>query len=135
MCWESKTKPIPKIATEDFEIYKICLDGRVGHIEVRSFYNNFYYNLRQLYTQEKPLSINEINSPRKYQIERAFHSYLPSCELVGTNSGLYIVNGAHYCGYHLVKVKGYIPKGATYYVNNKNEVVSDKIVLTSYEYI
>lgn len=131
MCWTSESKPIKETAKENIPIYKICR-GRGNEIRAY-FYTDCIYTLNRVYKQDKQLIVEEVRSYfyRNYTIDKAFHSYLASCEIRSKEKGLVEVCHTTYRSYFLIKVIGYIPIGATYYVNGKGEVVSDKIVLTN----
>ena len=141
MCWiEIKDNINVQIANKDFKVYKIVLDANKQ--SCTSIVKGFNYAVNTLH------AISTIESKvidpycGKIKIEKAYHSY----------TGIHFICGASYCilggatrcrdllfGKQKVcipiKNDGYvatfiIPKGATYIINTKGEVVSDKIIYT-----
>ena len=141
MCWiEIKDNINVQIADKDLKVYKMVLDA--SKQSCTSIVKGFNYTVNTLY------AIPTIESKvidyfyRKIKIEKAYHSY----------TGIhFICNSSYYihCGAAIYKDvlfgkravciplenDGYIatfiiPKGSTYIINTKGEVVSDKIIYT-----
>lgn len=130
MCWESKTLPVKNIAEENIEIFKICT---LYDYEIHAYFNaDFVYTLDKVYEQKKLIMYERHILYQGYFVEEAFHSYSNSCLIYWLDFNTISINGTRYIGPYLIKVKGYIPKGAIYYINEIGEIVSDKIVLTDY---
>lgn len=135
MCWISNIAEL-KVAKEDIKIFKLCLSMR----HLLSYYNGFAYELNKVY--ELGTDIVPIFSPYRdgYEISIGFHSYANNCQLLDRRWH-YIVTSPDnrardcYSREDLVLVRGYIPKGSHYYLNDYGEYVSDKICLTSIEKI
>ena len=140
MCWiEIKDNINVQIADKDFKVYKIVFDANKQFCT--SLVKGFNYTVNILYAI--PIE-SEVIDPYcgKIKIEKAYHSY----------TGIYFIWDASYCilggttrcrdllfGKQKVcipiKNDAYIatfiiPKGATYIINTKDEIVSDKIIYT-----
>ena len=134
MCWVSDVA-VPRIAEEDVEIFKICESYELDVVE--SYYMLSYYTLNEVYKLASPIVVEfkEDILPNKFAINRGFHSYIKEC-VVRTFS-IYKSLEVQYNGRcieayndYVIKVKGYIPKGTKYYINNNGECVSEAICLT-----
>ena len=141
MCWiEIKDNINVQIADKDFKVYKIVLDANKQ--SCTSFVRGFNYTVNTLYAI--PLIKCEVFN-RNYEeikIEKAYHSYTEIHFIC--NSSYYIHCGATMCKDMLFGKRGIcipfendwyiatfiIPKGSTYIINTKGEVVSDKIIYT-----
>ena len=141
MCWiEIKDNINVQIANKDFKIYKIVLDANKQ--SCTSIVKGFNYTVNTLYAI--PLIKCEVFN-RNYgeiKIEKAYHSYTGIHFIC--NSSYYIHCGATRCKDVLFGKRGIcipfendwyiatfiIPKGSTYIINTKGEVVSDKIIYT-----
>ena len=141
MCWiEIKDNINVQIADKDFKVYKIVLDANKQ--SCTSIVKGFNYAVNTLH------AISTIESKvidpycRKIKIEKAYHSYTEIHFICGAS--YYILGGATRCRDLLFGNKavcipfendGYIatfiiPKGSTYIINTRGEVVSDKIIYT-----
>ena len=141
MCWiEIKDNINVQIADKDFKVYKIVFDANKQ--SCTSLVKGFNYTANTLYAI--PTIESEVIDPYcgKIKIEKAYHSY----------NGIHFIWDASYCilggatrcrdllfGKQKVcipiKNDAYIatfiiPKGATYIINTKDEIVSDKIIYT-----
>ena len=142
MCWiEIKDNVNVQIADKNFKVYKIVLDANKQ--SCTSIVRGFNYTVSTLY------AIPTIESKvidyfyRKIKIEKAYHSYTGIHFI--WDSSYRIHNGATRCKDALFGKRGIcipfendwyiatfiIPKGSTYIINTKGEVVSDKIIYTS----
>ena len=141
MCWiEIKDNINVQIADKDFKVYKIVLDANKQ--SCTSIVKSFNYVVNTLYAI--PTIESKVIDPYcgKIKIEKAYHSYTGIHFICGAS--YYILGGATRCkdllfGNKVVCIPfendGYIatfiiPKGATYIINTKGEVVSDKIIYT-----
>lgn len=141
MCWtEIKDRINIQIAYKDFKVYKIVLDANKQ--SCKSIVRGFNYTVDTLYNI--PTIESEVIDPYygKIKIEKAYHSYTGIHFIC--DSSYYIHSGATRCrdllfGKQRVYIPfendGYIatfiiPKGATYIINTKGEIVSDKIIYT-----
>ena len=141
MCWiETKDNINVQIADKDFKVYKIVFDANKQ--SCTSLVKGFNYIVDTLYAI--PLIKCEVFN-RNYEeikIEKAYHSY----------TGIHFICDSSYRIYRIAtrckdllfgkkvvcipfKNDCYIatfiiPKGATYIINTKGEVVSDKIIYT-----
>ena len=141
MCWIEVLKNVKyKVADKDIEVYKI-----VTYANKRScvsIIKNFNYTANVLY-KIPTLKYDEIARKCKIlKIEKAYHSYT-GIRFV-CNSTFRVVKGVYRCKSIILGNKrmlmsfendGYIatfiiPKGATYIINTKGEIVSDKIIYT-----
>ena len=141
MCWiEAKNNVNVQITDKDFKVYKIVLGANKQ--SCTSFVRGFKYTVNTLYAI--PLIKSEVFN-RNYEeikIEKAYHSYTGIHFIC--NSSYYIHCGATRCKDVLFGKRGIcipfendwyiatfiIPKGSTYIINTKGEVVSDKIIYT-----
>ena len=140
MCWiEIKDNINVQIADKDFKVYKIVLDANKQ--SCTSIVKGFNYAVNILHAI--PTIESKVIDPYcgKIKIEKAYHSYTGIHFICGAS---YYNDGATRCKDLLFGNKavcipfendGYIatfiiPKGATYIINTKGEVVSDKIIYT-----
>ena len=141
MCWiEIKDNINVQIADKDFEVYKIVLDANKQ--SCTSIVRGFNYTVGTLYAI--PTIESKVIDPYcgKIKIEKAYHSYTEVHFI--WDSSYYIHCGATICKDMLFGKRGIcipfendwyiatfiIPKGSTYIINTKGEVVSDKIIYT-----
>ena len=141
MCWiEIKDNINVQIADKDFKVYKIVLDANKQ--SCTSIVKGFVYTVNTLYTI--PTIESKVINPYcgEIKIEKAYHSYTGIHFIC--NSSYYIHCGATRCKDVLFGKRGIcipfendwyiatfiIPKGSTYIINTKGEVVSDKIIYT-----
>lgn len=126
MCWISK-ECIKQIAEEDIPVFKIVCNDKC------SLYRIFPYEENTEYSLEKDIDVHE-NVIMNFFINEGFHSYCKKCEIRITDTyseGFFqvinLIGTILLCdGYHLI-LECLIPKGATYYINEKGECVSDKL--------
>lgn len=141
MCWiEIKDNINVQIADKDFEVYKIVLNANKQ--SCTSIVKDFNYTVNTLYTIPTIESKVIDSYCGKIKIEKAYHSY----------TGIHFICGASYCIFGgttrckdllfgnkavCIPFENYayvatfiIPKGSTYIINTKGEVVSDKIIYT-----
>ena len=141
MCWTEALRNVKyQVADKDIKVYKIVTYANKQ--SCASIIKNFNYTTNILY-KIPTLEYDEI--ARKYgvlKIEKAYHSYT-GVQFV-CNSAFRVVKGVYKCKriilgnrkmFMLFENDGYIatfviPKGATYIINTKGEIVSDKIIYT-----
>lgn len=126
MCWSTNKKPMKRIATDDIPVYKY-----VNLVTKRKF--PWFWKKEIIaaisdivgyryipYLSNRPVEVLPINSEAFYMeewiINAGYHSVL--------TEDTEIVPGL------LPNVKFIIPKGATYYLNEDNEIVSSNIIMT-----
>ena len=141
MCWiETKNNVNVQITDKDFKDYKIVLDANKQ--SCTSIVKGFNYTVNTLYAI--PTIESKVINPYcgEIKIEKAYHSYTGIHFIC--NSSYYIHCGATRCKDVLFGKRGIcipfendwyiatfiIPKGSTYIINTKGEVVSDKIIYT-----
>ena len=141
MCWiEIKDNINVQIADKDFKVYKIVLDANKQ--SCTSIVKGFNYTVNTLHAI--PTIESKIIDPYcgKIKIEKAYHSYTGIHFI--WDSSYYIHCGTTICKDMLFGKRGIcipfendwyiatfiIPKGATYIINTKGEVVSNKIIYT-----
>lgn len=140
MCWiEIKDNVKYQVADKDIEVYKIVLDANKQ--SCTSIVKGFNYTVNILYA----IAIeSEVIDPYcgKIKIEKAYHSYTEVHFI--WDSSYRIHNGGTRCkdslfGKRVICIPFennwyiatfIIPKGATYIINTKGEIVSDKIIYT-----
>ena len=137
MCWiEIKDNINVQIADKDFKVYKIVLDA--SKQSCKSIVKGFNYTVNTLYAI--PTIESKVIDPYcgKIKIVKAYHSYT---EIHFICDSSYLI---HRCKDFLfgkqkvcipIKNDAYIatfiiPKGATYIINTKGEIVSNKIIYT-----
>ena len=141
MCWAERLENTNiQIADKDIKVYKIvtCANKQ----SCVSVVKNFNYTTNILY-KIPTLEYDEIARKCKIlKIEKAYHSYT-RIQFV-CNSTFRVVKGVYKCKSIILGNRrmlmsfendGYIatfiiPKGATYIINTKGEIVSDKIIYT-----
>ena len=141
MCWTEALRNVKyQVADKDIKVYKIVTYANKQ--SCISIVKNFNYTANVLY-KIPTLEYDEI--VRRYgtlKIEKAYHSYT-GVQFV-CNSAFSVVKGVYRCKsiilgnrrmLMLFENDGYIatfiiPKGATYIINTKGEIVSDKIIYT-----
>ena len=137
---ETKDNMNVQIADKDFKVYKIVLDANKQ--SCTSIVKGFVYPASTLYAI--PTIESKVINPYcgEIKIEKAYHSYTGIHFIC--NSSYYIHCGATRCKDVLFGKRGIcipfendwyiatfiIPKGSTYIINTKGEVVSDKIIYT-----
>lgn len=129
MCWVTVNREdvIPHTAETDMPVYKVL--RRNGKTPRMGFDVPIY---------GEPLPKVEIKFDEYNMISEGYHSYATGVELCDTFNSLDIklicpeeicLNKSYY--YHNCVVhKGYIPKGAKYYMNSNGEIVSETLVIT-----
>ena len=141
MCWiEIKDNINVQIADKDFKVYKIVLDA--SKQSCKSIVKGFNYTVNTLYTI--PTIESKVIDPYcgKIKLETAYHSYTEIHFI--WDSSYRIHSGGTRCkdslfGKRVICIPFendwyiatfIIPKGATYIINTKGEIVSDKIIYT-----
>ena len=141
MCWaERLANTNIQIADKDIEVYKIvtCANKQ----SCVSVVKNFNYTANILYKIPTLEYDERARRCKILKIEKAYHSYT-EIQFV-CNSTFRVVKGIYRCKSIILGNRrmlmsfendGYIatfiiPKGATYIINTKGEIVSDKIIYT-----
>lgn len=140
MCWiEIKDNVKYQVADKDIEVYKIVLDANKQ--SCISIVRGFNYTVNILYA----IAIeSEVIDPYcgKIKIEKAYHSYTGIHFICDSSYRIYSGGSRHknlLFGNRTVCIPfendAYIatfiiPKGSTYIINTKGEIVSDKIIYT-----
>lgn len=115
MCFVTNKEPISHIAKKDIRVYKVV--KKLDCLSCLSIYQNFQYIKNEIYKQK----IIPKHIYTGYEIRDGFHSY--TCSFMF--SVLYKKlprNLKLHIGIFI------IPKGTKYYVNSRNEVVSEAII-------
>lgn len=132
MCWVTDELPELKIAEKDITTLKVVL--KKDNVLLPYFqYNNFYYKLDEL----SPLiALEPYSHYNHYFIEVGYHSYSESClyEISSdyieiANCNIYQHNYARFNLSSCCLVSCIIPKGTKYYVNERDEYVSEQIII------
>ena len=129
MCWITNKKAVCQLATKNIEIFKIMIFNSSN--TVVSYYQEFKYKLNKAY-DTKELEVIYSHDYDYGEIYEGFHSYASDCTVRKGNviSVWNDVNFLDSYNIYSVIVKGYIPVGAHYYLNERGEYVSDEIYLT-----
>lgn len=132
MCWIS-AKVTKQVAKRDFYVYKIGTHANNSSF-IPFYYNDFEYHAIQ--TVSELVAFEGIIEKGLAIIEKGLHSYL-SCVLYPIYPraiDLYTLGDYRYTLsfslYSLFLGKFIIPKGATYCLNNRGEVVSNMLIYT-----
>ena len=155
MCWISKNL-VEQKSDGKVEIYKVC--GIDKNNVIRSYFRpNFTYVLN--IPNQTKVSINQheneyygFNGLHSYSAKltewkREKYTSKQDCihiKSINSNMWLYPLYTPLFCKpmfysdqkhsavrkEHIAVIKGYIPKGASYYVNSHGEIISEEIVLT-----
>ena len=143
MCWESYKIPVKKIASWDITCYKVFCSSDVAWIknpikflgitvwnkyrikELCSLYRDYLYvsyesnpKVNIFISKSKYYPISKSGYYYRWYINKGYHSY-STLDKAKEERNLYEVI-----------VKCIIPKGSTYYINGRNEVVSSNIIVT-----
>jgi hypothetical protein len=137
MCWISKNAE-KLTATENIPIYKVLEYDMISE-KLYSYYYRMKYELGVLYSSNiYPHTVSGVT-----EISQGLHCYNSNCmfrqradaivlcanifEPSVRFSKLFSDRGS----YKVVVARGYIPTGATYYINDLREIVTTKLVLTN----
>lgn len=124
MCWTTQTPPVRCIAKEAIYTYKVVYD--YSECKCNSLIMGFVYEYYKLYTQNKV--IMPFCVAGMWIIEEGFHSYRTwltakkAFEVFSTDSSI---------RERIKIVQCIIPKGTAFYINEKNEIVSNGIIITN----
>lgn len=113
MCWICSTLS-KQIAKQDYTVYKLVKFDTFD--TCKSLVYDYTYTFDKLNKLEQPLLVKEYNGV--YIIDEGFHSYIDLRVM--------------YFAEDMIKgciAECTIPKGAIYYVNNYDEVVSNQIII------
>lgn len=131
MCWIGTSSA--KIAEKDIVVYKI---GKVLNNKFRSLYQNYIYGVKELNAKISLRPASDWDYIPHSLIWEGYHSYkdvtVPFNKLEESFRGIYVgkikmimpLINDYYLGTFI------IPKGTTYCLNNKGEVVSDGLIYT-----
>lgn len=120
MCWSSKYNPLKRIALHPLIVYKIVV--YITPLKCHSFFMwaNYIYNQEYI---EPSLEIKEHPFKCEWSIFRGFHSYFHLDKAIEDYNA---ISANHK---NITLVECIIPKGSTYFKNEKDEIVSNKIII------
>lgn len=122
MCWSSRYCPIKRGTQNLIIVYKVV--KYINSSECRSLYTWFKYIYKRAYRYPGPLEIREKRDIYRWEIHSGFHSYTTM------NRALREYEDAITYNYGKVAlVECIIPIGSIFYKNEKNEIVSNKIII------
>ena len=122
MCWSSRYCPIKRGAQNLIIVYKVV--AYIDSSECRSLYTWFKYIYKRAYRYPGPLEIRERRDIYRWEIHSGFHSYATM------NRALREYEDAITYNYGKVAlVECIIPIGSIFYKNEKNEIVSNRIII------
>ena len=136
MCWKSKKLKI-KIAKRDIPVWKVVYRDKSSYeTECYALYHRTYYYLKGEIQHSCMHFINNLNHILGYE---GFHSYSKKLNPIITGEGIYIIKKYFlglrkkvielYPNQRCIKIAEFcIPKGANYAINEKGEIISDKII-------
>lgn len=127
MCWKSESIPRIMVAEEDISVFKVL------HPDMTSMYAGFVYALNITYS-------TELDIPRgKYVMQSGFHSYTYDVTLKWNHGRLDIDDlmgiRLDYFFTRAIRANCIIPEGSKYAVNERGEVISEKIKVIDVSYI
>lgn len=138
MCWISE-KLEPLSSEEKVPIYKILRSYYSNILE--AYFRGNVYALNKEYEEE--LGITREGIFKHHYIDEGIHCYSDSCKFERGLGGIIVsINDKAFryyaegqisfssVYYKAILVKGYIPPHSVYYVNEQQEIVTSKIVLT-----
>lgn len=126
MCWISNKPPVRRIAIEGIYTYKVVYD--YSEFLCDSLIMGFVYEYYKLYTQNKAIMPLCVARTNKWIIEEGFHSYRTWL----TAKKAFEKFSTDPCIRKKIKiVQCIIPKGTAFYINEKNEIVSNDIIITN----
>ena len=122
MCWSSKYPPIRRSASTSLIVYKVVV--YISPSICRSFIMWFEYIYKHEYI-EPYLNIEELGDIYIYRwnIYRGFHSF------VSLDKAVEEYKESLLGGRRIALVECIIPKDSTFYKNEKDEIVSDRIII------
>ena len=122
MCWTSKYPPIKRSAPTSLIVYKVVV--YISPSRCRSFIMWFDYIYKHEYI-ELYLNIEELKDVYIYRwkIYRGFHSF------VSLDKAVEEYEQALLGDRRIALVECIIPKDSTFYKNEKDEIVSDRIII------
>ena len=121
MCWSSKYPPIRRSAPTSLIVYKVVV--YISPSRCRSFIMWFDYIYKHEYI-EPYLNIEELGDICIYRWKnRGFHSFVSLDKAVEEYEQALLGNR------RIALVECIIPKDSTFYKNEKNEIVSDRIII------
>lgn len=122
MCWTSRYIPIKRTTTDFLIVYKVVT--YINSSECRSLYTYFDYIYKRVYKEPTNPEIRESKSLYRWEIYRGFHSYATM------NRALREYEDAINHSYgEVTLVECIIPIGSTFYKNEKDEIVSNGIII------
>lgn len=120
MCWSSKYPPIRRSAPTSLIVYKVV--AYISPSRCRSFVMWFNYIYKHEYI-EPYLNIEEFKDIHRWKIYRGFHSFVSLDKAVEEYEQAALRNR------RIALVECIIPKDSTFYKNENNEIVSDRIII------
>lgn len=136
MCWEAKKLKV-KTAKRDIPIWKVVYKSESSYeTECYAFYHRNYYYLKGQVRHSCMHFINILNRISGYE---GFHSYSKKLTPIITKDCIYI-RKKYFLGLRKKIIESYpnrrstkiaefsIPRGANYAINEKGEIISDKII-------
>lgn len=126
MCWISSKPPVRRIAKEGIYTYKVVYD--YSEFLCDSLIMGFVYEYYKLYTQNKAIMPLCGARTNKWIIEEGFHSYRTWLTAKKAFEGFSTDSSIRK---KIKIVQCIIPKGTIFYINEKNEIVSNNIIITN----
>lgn len=133
MCWTSKVIAESNSGEKQIPIYKVLIRS-LKYSTLEAYFRRTAYYLNQEYEEKVTPYRADIHD--FYMIHQGLHCYSGSCKFkrFGRNVNIIGAKLDHYYpyieGYESVVAVGYIPRNTTYYINDKEEIVTTKLVLT-----
>lgn len=123
MCWTTQTPPVKHIAKEIIYVYKVVFN--IDEFQCRSLIMRFDYIYKQECV-EPSLEIKECKYAYRGEVReiyKGFHSY---AYLNKATKKYNTLSSKHY---NVALVECIIPKGSTFYRNEFDEIVSNRIII------
>lgn len=138
MCWISKEiNGTEKVANEDVFVFKMLID--TSHRRPNTLLSpicRYFYSIGEDYSILDKIKVKWSTYDKVYFINEGFHSYSTDCYVTKRLDGSSIVENQvgevigrypYIESYNFVIVSCIIPKGTTYYENERGEIVSEQI--------
>jgi hypothetical protein len=133
MCWTSKVIAESNSGERQIPIYKV-LSRSLQYGTLEAYFRRTAYYLNQEYKEEIIPYHGDVHD--FYMIHQGLHCYGSSCKFIKFGKSINVLNAKldhyypHSGGYESVVAVGYIPCNTTYYINDREEIVTTKLVLT-----
>lgn len=128
MCWISDSAEL-LTAKSEMVVFKVCMQHQKTKALISYYYNSVYILGTQ---KEEGIELDKIYD--NFVIRRGLHCYNTNKFIPKVDELVLGISPYHHFydsgAWKAVVVRGYIPVGASYYINKNQEIVTNKLVLT-----